>query len=108
MPEPLDIDADLTLNAPDGSMRIRSQGRGVKVDVTSLRVLKRLPGQTRTLASLRRLGRALALADQSVAVRARGLDVIELDPALRGRWLGRLLRVPGLRVRFFNWLRARG
>lgn len=105
---PLDIEADLTLTAPDGSIRIHSQGRGIRVDATTLRVFKSLPGGTASLANLRRLADALTMSDQALAVQARGLAVIDIDPALRGRWLGRILRVPGLRFHFFNWLRARG
>ena len=104
---PLDIDADLTLNAPDGSIRIHSRGRGIRVDATTLRVFKNLPGGTASLANLRRVAAALHMADQALAVQAKGLAVVDLDPAHSRRWLGRLLRVPGLRFHFFNWLRAR-
>lgn len=104
---PLDIEADLRLQAPDGSVRIHAQGRGLQVEASSLRVFKQLPARSASLANLRRLAETLALADQSLALRAKGLAVIDLDPARPGRWLGRLLRVPGLRVYFLNWLRAR-
>lgn len=107
MQGPLDIEADLTLKAPDGSVRIHAQGRGIQVEATSLRVFKHLPAHSGTLANLRQLAATLAMADQALALRAKGLAVIDLDPALSGRWLGRLLRVPGLRLHFFNWLRAR-
>lgn len=108
MQGPVDIEADLTLTAPDGSIRIHSQGRGIQVDATSLRVFKSLPGGTASLRSLRRLSGLLTLADQALALQAKGFRVVEVDPARGGRWLGRLLGVPGLRFHFFNWLRARG
>lgn len=107
MQRALDIDADLTLTAPDGTIRIHAQGRGVHLDATSLRVFKQLPGSHSTLDNLRRLSGLLSKSDQALALQARGLAVMDLDPARKGRWLGRLLRVPGLRVHFLNWLRAR-
>ncbi len=103
----LDIDADLTLTAPDGTARIHAQGRGVQVEASSLRVFQTLPGGRPSLANLRRLAEMLAQSDQALAVRAKGLPVIDLDPAISGRWFGRLVRVPGLRFHFFNWLRSR-
>lgn len=108
MQRPLDIDANLTLTAPDGSVRIHARGRGIEVDATSLRVLKQLPQAPASLSGLRRMAEILGLSDQALAVQAKGLSVIDLDPAQKNRWLGRLLRVPGLRLHVFNWLRARG
>lgn len=105
---PLDIEADLTLTASSGSIRILSQGRGVKVDATSLRVFRDLPGTTASLRNLRQLANGLALSDQALVVNAKGRPVVDLDPALKRRWLGRVVRVPGLKFHFFNWLRGRG
>lgn len=103
----LDIEADLTLTASIGSIRIHAQGRGVWVEATSLRVFRDLPGRSASLSQLRRLADALALCDQALVVQAAGRPVVEIDPALNRRWLGRLLRVPGLKFHFRNWLRAR-
>lgn len=104
---PLDIDADLTLTAPAGSIRILSRGRGVSIDATTLRVFKNLPGNSASLRNLRKVADGLVMSDQALIVKAKGRPVVDLDPALSQRWLGRLVRVPGLKFHFFNWLRGR-
>ena len=106
MPGPLDIEADLAVQAGSNSISVRAHGRGVQVDATSLVVFRQLPRSYRGLNNLRRLAEGLSQADQAVTVSSRGLPIIDIDPAQR-RWLGWLLRVPGLRFYFFNWLRHR-
>jgi len=103
----LDIEADLAVQAGSDSISVRARGRGVRVDTTSLAVFRRLPRSYRGLNNLRRLAEGLSLADQAVTVSSRGLPIIDIDPARKRRWLGWLLRVPGFRVYFFNWLRRR-
>ncbi|MGY6555207.1 MAG: hypothetical protein ACXIUM_11880 [Wenzhouxiangella sp.] len=107
MQRPLDIDADLTLTAPDGSIRIHARGRGIHVEATSLRVFQQFPQAPASLSGLRRMADLLDRADQSLALQAKGLPVLHLDPAQKNRWLGRLLRVPGLRLHLLNYWRAR-
>ncbi len=107
MAGPLDIDADLAIRAESASISVRANGRGVFVDTTSLSVFQQLPQTYRGLYSLRQLAAGLSLSDQAVVISSRGVPIIDLDPAQKGRWLGWLLRVPGLRLHFFNWLKHR-
>ena len=104
---PLDIEADLAIRAGSDSISVRAKGRGVAVDTTSLSVFNQLPPGTAGLDNLRNLAKGLALADQAMSVTSRGVPIIDLDPAAKGRWLGWLLRVPGFHFHFFNWLRHR-
>jgi hypothetical protein len=104
---PLDIDADLAIRAGSASISVRANGRGVHVDTTSLSVFQQLPNAYRGLGSLRQLAAGLSLADQAMLISSRGVPIIDLDPAQKGRWLGWLLRVPGFRLHFFNWLKHR-
>lgn len=103
----LDIEADLAIRAGSDSITVRAKGRGVAVDTTSLSAFKQLPPGTAGLENLRNLSKGLALADQAMSVTSRGVPIIDLDPAEKNRWLGWLLRVPGFRFHFFNWLRHR-
>lgn len=107
MPGPLDIDADVAVQAGSDSISVRARGRGVRVDTTSLAVFRQLPRSYRGLNNLRRLADGLALSHQAMTVSSRGVPIIDIDPARRRRWLGWLLRVPGFRLYFFNWLRHR-
>ena len=107
MSGPLDIEADLAIRAGSDSIRVRARGRGVQVDTTSLAVFRQLPSDYRRLASLRQMAAGLSLADQAMTLTSRGVPIVDLDPARRHRWLGMLLRVPGFRLHFFNWLRHR-
>jgi hypothetical protein len=107
MQDPLDVEADLAIRAGSESISVRSAGRGVRVDTTSLAVFKQLPESYTGLKSLRALGAGLSMADQSLTVTSRGVPIIDLDPARKGRWLGWLLQIPGFRLYFFNWLRHR-
>lgn len=107
MPGPLDIDADLAVQAGSHSISVRASGRGVQVDTTSLAVFRQLPRSYRGLNDLRRLAEGLSLSDQAITVSTGGVPIIEIDPARRRRWLGSLLRVPGFRFYIFNWLRHR-
>lgn len=104
---PLDIEADLAIRAGSDSISVRARGRGVRVDTTSLAVFRQLPSDYRGLHNLRKLAAGLALSDQSMVLMSRGVPIVDLDPAHRGRWLGWLLRIPGFRLYFFNWLRHR-
>jgi hypothetical protein len=104
---PLDIDADLAIRAGSASISVRANGRGLVLDTSSLSVFQQLPQTYRGLASLRRLAAGLALADQAMVISSRGVPIVDLDPARKGRWLGWLLRVPGFRLHFFNWLKHR-
>lgn len=104
----LNIEADLDIRAGSDSISVKGRGRGIVVEVSSLAFLRQLPPQTRSLAGLRRLAVGLRMSDQAVLVTARGTPILDLDPARRERWLGRLLRVPGLKIHIFNWLRNRG
>lgn len=104
---PLDIEADLDIRAGSDSIHVKSQGRGVQVAASSLAFLRELPPGLGGLSGLRQLSAGLQMADQSITLTARGAPIVDLDPARRSRWLGWLLRVPGLRVHFFNWLRNR-
>lgn len=107
MAGPLDIDADLAIRAGSASISVRASGRGVHIDTTSLGVFQQLPHAYRGLGSLRKLATGLSLADQAMIISSRGVPIIDLDPARKGRWLGWLLRVPGFRLHFFNWLKHR-
>jgi hypothetical protein len=104
---PLDIEADLAIRAGSDSISVRARGRGVQVDTTSLAVFRQLPSDYRGLGNLRKVAAGLAMADQAMVLTSRGVPIVDLDPARRGRWLGWLLRVPGFRLYFFNWLRHR-
>lgn len=104
---PLDIEADLAIRAGSDSIKVRARGRGVQVDTSSLAVLGQLPADYRGLDHLRKIAAGLALSDQSMILTSRGVPIVDLDPTRRGRWLGWLLRVPGFRLHFFNWLRHR-
>ncbi|MEE4637613.1 MAG: hypothetical protein V2J42_02610 [Wenzhouxiangella sp.] len=103
----LDIEADLAIRAGSDSISVRARGRGVQVDTTSLAVFRQLPSHYRGLGNLRKVAAGLALADQAMVLTSRGVPIVDLDPARRGRWLGWLLRIPGFRLYFFNWLRHR-
>lgn len=107
MPGSLDIDADLAVLTGSDSISVRARGRGVRVDTTSLAVFRELPRSYRGLNNLRRLADGLALTDQAMTVLSRGVPIIDIDSTRRRRWLGWLLRVPGFRLYFFNWLRHR-
>jgi len=104
---PLDIEADLAIRAGSESISVRSAGRGVRVDTTSLAVFKQIPQGYTSFESLRALASGLSMADQSLTVTSRGVPIIDLDPGQKGRWLGWLLQIPGFRLYFFNWLRHR-
>lgn len=104
---PLDIEADLAITAGSDSLHVSARGRGLVVEASSLHFLRHLPRQTGTIRQLRRLAGGLGLADQSFVLRVADKPIVDLDPALSGRWLGVLLRVRGLKLHFFNWLRAR-
>ncbi len=103
----LDVEADLAIRAGSDSVSVVASGRGVTVNTTSLAVFRQLPAHYRGLGNLRKLGTGLAMADQSMTVSHRGVPILELDPAQRRRWLGWLLRIPGFRFHFLNWLRHR-
>ena len=105
MPDPLDIEADLAVQAGSHSISVIANGRGVRVDTTSLAVFSQLPASYRRLNNLRQLAEGLSLADQAMTVSSRGSPIIDIDPTRRRRWLGWFLRVPGFRLYFFNWLR---
>lgn len=107
MPGPLNIDADLAVQAGPHSISVRARGRGVQVEATSLAVFRRLPRSYQGLKNLRRLAEGLSLSDQAITVSSGGAPILEIDPARRRRWLGWLLRVPGFRFHIFNWLRHR-
>ena len=107
MRDPLDIEVDLEIVAGSDLISVRGQGRGVVVDAPSLVFLKQLPSHTSRLGALRHLATGLKMADQAVVVRAAGRPVVDVDPARSSRWLGWLLRVPGLKVHWWNWLRSR-
>lgn len=105
MPDPLDIDVDLAVQAGSNSISVRARGRGIRVDTSSLVAFRQLPGSYRGLNGLRRLAQGLAVADQAMTILSRGVPIIDIDSARPRRWLGSLLRVPGFRIYFFNWLR---
>ena len=107
MPDPLDIEADLAVQAGSKSISVCARGRGVRVDTSSLAAFRELPRSYRGLNGLRRLAQGLAVADQAMTILSRGVPIIDIDSARPRRWLGRLLRVPGFRLYFFNWLRHR-
>lgn len=107
MPGPLDIEADLAISAGPDRLHVSARGRGVVVDASSLSFVRRLPRRDGPLSQLRRLAGGLALSDQALLLRVADKPIIDLDPAQSGRWLGLLLRVRGLKLYFFNWLRAR-
>ncbi len=104
---PLDIEADLDIVAGSDSISVKSQGRGVVVAASSLAFLRQLPPRTASLKNVRQLAAGLQMADQALLLTARGAPILDLDPARRSRWLGRLVRVPGLKIHFINWLRNR-
>ena len=104
---PLDIEVDLEIRAGSDLISVRGQGRGVVINAPNLAFLKQLPSHTSRLGALRNLAAGLQLADQAVVLRAAGRPVVNVDPAHGGRWLGWLLRVPGLKIHWWNWLRSR-
>jgi hypothetical protein len=106
-PVPLDIEADLAIHSGKDMISIQSRGRGILLDSTSLAVFRQLPRHNRSLKNLRQFARGLCLADQAVTIASHGKPILAIDPAQSGRWLGWLLRVPGLKFYFFNWLRHR-
>lgn len=74
---------------------------------SSLAFLRDVPPNLGGLSGLRRLAAGLQMADQAILLTAGGAPVVDLDPAVRGRWLGWLVRVPGLKIHFLNWFRNR-